>query len=183
MEKLQHHCSLSLGALVVIAGCATSGHTTKPAPTLEDEVDDKPALVQVQPEMAQPQSDLSRPNESKLSQSEAEVIVILAQTNVKAREILKESRQQLEELTALCEMEDRGLFVNERKCTGDKLRAVHAQFCEWDRNLTASVSRFEKHQPFQPERTRLLLKNLKMITDEIRQMWGDFFKKYLQSGC
>lgn len=134
-------------------------------------------------ETAQPQTDLSEPNEPRFSQSEAKIIVMLAQTNVEARKALKRAQQEIEEFTTLCEMENRGLFVNERQCTRDKIRVAQAQFCERDKILTASISQFERHQPFQSEKTRLLLKNLEMTIDEMRRIWKDFFRKHLQSGC
>lgn len=134
-------------------------------------------------EIAQPQTDLSEPNETGLSQDEAKIIVILAQTNVEARKMLEESSQLFEELTAPCEVEDIGLFVDERKCTMAKIKAVQTQFCEWDKNLAASILQLETHHPPLSAKTRLLLKNLKTITDEIRLKWEDFLRKHLQSDC
>lgn len=161
-----------LAPLAVSLACATQ-------PAVEethavDQADDPPAHE----ETVQPHADSPESNETYLSQSEAEILVILAQTNVAARAILKESRYQIDELTALCEMEDRGLFAGERKCTQAKLKDAHTLFCKWDENLAVSVARLEKFQPL-PERSRLLFKNLQMIIDEIRRMWGDFFGEYL----
>lgn len=163
-----------LAPLAISLACAGQP-AVKQTPMDGDREDDRP----VQTETAQPQTDLSKPNEPRLSQSEAKIIVMLAQTNVKARKALKRAQQEIEEFTVLCKMEDRGFFVNERQCTRDKIRAAQAQFCERDKRLTASVSQLEKHQPFQSERTRLLLKNLKMTIDEMRRIREAFFRKHL----
>lgn len=163
-----------LAPLALTLACAGQP-AVKQTPVI-DQSDDQPVLE----ETVQPQVDSPKPDdETPLSQSEAKILVILAQTNAAARAILKESRYQIDELGALCEMEDRGLFAGERKCTQAKLKDAHTLFCEWDKNLAASVSRLEKHQPFQSDRTRLLFKSLQMTIDEIRRMWGDFFRKYL----
>ena len=120
-----------LAPLAISLACAGQPAVKQtPLPQGGDRADGKP----VQTETAQPQADLSEPNEPRISQSEAKIIVMLAQTNVEARKALKRAQQEIEEFTVLCEMEDRGFFVNERQCTRDKIRAAQAQFCERDKN-------------------------------------------------